>query len=110
MYSLKHVLLNYRTAFFTVQRESDREQKMITANRQTKKVCSGDNLSKITGMELCAELQYPNASLKADAPYFPMTGPVSAGISLHKRDSHASYNLEYKFVKVCYSVTELSIA
>jgi hypothetical protein len=55
-------------------------------NRQTKKVCSGDNLSKITGMELCAELQYPNASLKADAPYFPMTGPVSAGISLHKRD------------------------
>lgn len=89
-----------RTAFFTVHRESEREQKMITANRQTKKVCSGDKLAKITGLELCAELQYPNASLIADAPYFPMTGPVSAGLTLLKRDTHASYNMEYKFVKV----------
>ena len=73
---------------------------MITKNRQTKKVCSGDKLSKITGLELCAEIQYPNASLKADAPYFPLTGPISAGITLHKRDTHTSYNLEYKLVKV----------
>ncbi|XP_071162849.1 uncharacterized protein [Mytilus edulis] len=95
----KMEVFNIKTAFFTVHRESEREQKMITANRQTKKVCSGDKLAKITGLELCAELQYPNASLIADAPYFPMTGPVSAGLTLLKRDTHASYNMEYKFVK-----------
>ncbi|XP_063427202.1 apolipophorins-like [Mytilus trossulus] len=95
----KMEVFNVKTAFFTVHRESEREQKMITANRQTKKVCSGDKLAKIIGLELCAELQYPNASLVADAPYFPMTGPVSAGLTLLKRDTHESYNMEYKFVK-----------
>ncbi|XP_052103584.1 uncharacterized protein LOC127737090 [Mytilus californianus] len=95
----KMEVFNVKTAFFTVHREVEREQKMITANRQTKKMCSGNKLAKITGLELCAELQYPNASLIADAPYFPMTGPVSAGITLLKRDTHESYNMEYKFVK-----------
>ncbi|CAG2186504.1 unnamed protein product [Mytilus edulis] len=95
----KMEVFNVKTAFFTVQRESESEQKMITANRQTKKVCSGDKLAKITGLELCVEVHYPNASLKADAPYFPMTGPVSAGVTLLKRDTHESYNMEYKFVK-----------
>ncbi|KAJ8316557.1 hypothetical protein KUTeg_005894 [Tegillarca granosa] len=48
----------------------EREQQMITENRKTKTVCTGDKMAKITGLELCGEVQFPNASLKADAPYF----------------------------------------
>jgi hypothetical protein len=73
---------------------------MVTLNRQTKKVCTGDKLSHIAGLEVCGEMSYPNASLTADAPYFPLTGPLSAGITLYKRDSHSSYKMEYKFAKV----------
>lgn len=89
-----------RTSFFTVHRDETREQKMITQNRQTKKLCTGDDLSHVTGLELCGEISYPNASLKADSPYFPLTGPLTAGVTLYKRDSHTSYKMEYKFGKV----------
>ena len=73
---------------------------MITDNRQVKKVCSGGPLAKITGMELCGEVQFPNASLKTDAPYFPFTGPSSMAVTLNKRDTHTSYKLESKFITV----------
>ena len=89
-----------RTSFFSVHRDETREQNMITQNRQTKKLCTGDKISHVIGMELCAEISYPNASLKTDAPYFPLTGPISGGVTLYKRDSHTSYKMEYKFVKV----------
>lgn len=89
-----------RTSFFSVHRDEIREQKMITDNRQTKKVCTGDRLAQLSGLEMCGEISYPNASLKADAPYFPLTGPLAAGITLYKRDSHKSYIMEYKLAQV----------
>lgn len=73
---------------------------MVTKNRQTKKICTGDTLAQVSGLEMCGEISYPNASMKSDAPYFPLTGPVRAGITLYKRDSHNSYKMEYKFAKV----------
>ncbi|XP_052103665.1 uncharacterized protein LOC127737174 [Mytilus californianus] len=94
-----------KTSFFTVHRDETREQKMITQNRQTKKLCTGDKLSHVTGLELCGEISYPNASLKADSPYFPLTGPLTAGVTLYKRDSHTSYKMEYKFGKTKSVVT-----
>lgn len=83
-----------------VHNEEEREQKMITDNRQVQKLCSGANIARITGMELCAEMQFPNASMKSDSPYFPFTGPVSAEISLNKRDTHTGYKLESKLISV----------
>ncbi|XP_076095776.1 uncharacterized protein LOC143066849 [Mytilus galloprovincialis] len=95
----KTEIFEAKTSFFTVHRDETREQKMITQNRQTKKLCTGDDLSHVTGLELCGEISYPNASLKADSPYFPLTGPLAAGVTLYKRDSHTSYKMEYKFGK-----------
>ncbi|VDI44373.1 Hypothetical predicted protein [Mytilus galloprovincialis] len=95
----KTEIFEAKTSFFTVHRDETREQKMITQNRQTKKLCTGDDLSHVTGLELCGEISYPNASLKADSPYFPLTGPLTAGVTLYKRDSHTSYKMEYKFGK-----------
>ena len=83
-----------------MHRDTEKEQKMITDNRQTKEICSGKKLATITGLEMCGTLQFPNASLKADAPYFPLTGPVSMEIALFKRDSHKSYKLESNIINV----------
>jgi hypothetical protein len=60
---------------------------MITDNRQDYSACSGSKLAKITGLELCAELSFPNASMIENAPYFPLTGPIRAGFTLYKRDN-----------------------
>ena len=92
---------NYiRTAFFTVHRDVDKEQKMITTNRQTKRLCSGADLSKIVGLELCGELEFPNASMEENAPYFPLTGPVNMGLTLYKRDAHTGYRFQAKSIHV----------
>ena len=89
-----------RSSFFTVHRDLEREQNMITENRQEHRSCSGDKIARITGLEICGELQYPNASLVANAPYFPLTGPVKAGITLLKRDSLSGYKFEARSIHV----------
>ncbi|XP_062611985.1 uncharacterized protein LOC134273791, partial [Saccostrea cucullata] len=95
----KMEIFSLKTAFFTLHRDVEKEQKMITKNRQTLKTCSGLNLAKITGLRLCGEMQFPNASLEANAPYFPLTGPMNMDLSLVKEDSHKSYNVEARFSK-----------
>ncbi|XP_056009974.1 uncharacterized protein LOC125679922 [Ostrea edulis] len=93
----KMEIFSLKTAFFTVHRDAEKEQKMITKNRKTHKTCTGSYLSKITGLKLCGEIQFPNASLEVNAPYFPLTGPVNIDLSLLKVDSHKSYNVEARF-------------
>ncbi|XP_061171948.1 uncharacterized protein LOC133181472, partial [Saccostrea echinata] len=95
----KMEIFSLKTAFFTLHRDIEKEQKMITKNRQTHKTCTGFKLAKITGLKLCGEIQFPNASLEANAPYFPLTGPVNMDLSLVKEDLHKSYNVEARFTK-----------
>ncbi|XP_062611984.1 uncharacterized protein LOC134273790, partial [Saccostrea cucullata] len=95
----KMEIFSLKTAFFTLHRDAEKEQKMITKNRQTHKTCTGLKLAKITGLRLCGEMQFPNASLEANAPYFPLTGPMNMDLSLVKEDSHKSYNVEARFTK-----------
>lgn len=78
----------------------EREQKMTEDNRQSLAYCSPEKIVTITGLELCAEVSYPNTSKKSDAPYFPITGPVSAGIYLYNRDTHVKYRMEAKSMHV----------
>ncbi|XP_045158693.2 uncharacterized protein LOC123524511 [Mercenaria mercenaria] len=91
-------IIDIKSSFFTVHRDIEREQKMITENRQSLSYCSPEKVVTVTGLELCAEVEYPNASMKADAPYFPMTGPVSAGVYLYNRDTHVKYRMEAKSI------------
>ena len=100
---------HFRSSFFTIHNNLEKEQKMVTENQQTKRLCSSDKLVTITGLELCGELQYPNASMKSDAPYFPMTGPVTAGVYLYNRDTHRKYKMETRFLHVSISPDILSV-
>ena len=84
----------FRTQFFIVHRNEEREQQMLTDNRKEVSKCmGGKTLEKLLGLRLCADVSYPSTS-KADAPHFPLTGPISASIALHKVDNHKSYDFE----------------
>ena len=100
------LILNFRSSFFTVHQDKELEQKMITQNRQAMALCSGENVARITGLELCGELQFPNASLFDEAPYFPLTGPVSMTVSLNKRDTFTGYKFEARSIHVSINISE----
>lgn len=77
---------------------------MITENRQEHTACTGDKMAKLTGLEICGEVTFPNASLVENAPYFPMTGPVKAAITLYKRDkTMKGFKLEARSIHVSIS-------
>ncbi|KAL8597069.1 hypothetical protein ACOMHN_057558 [Nucella lapillus] len=95
----KMELLEMSSEFSIVHNKVEKKQKMITENRQTVKLCTGQAASRITGLELCGEVQFPNASSRQSGPYFPFTGPSSLSLALYKRDTHTSYKLFAKRVE-----------
>ncbi|XP_070194611.1 uncharacterized protein [Littorina saxatilis] len=92
-------ILDVRTKFFILHNKAESEQKMITGNRKEFEICTGSIGSKISGLELCGQLQFPNASMLSAGPYFPLTGPSSVSLVLHKRDSHSGYKVLAKRVE-----------
>ncbi|KAK7501815.1 hypothetical protein BaRGS_00006901, partial [Batillaria attramentaria] len=95
----KMEIFDIRSEFAIVHNTVEKEQKMITDNRQTIKLCTGDMAARVVGLELCGELQYPNASTTENGPYFPFTGPTSLTIALYKKDTHSRYKLLAKRVE-----------
>lgn len=96
-------MLYFRSEFFTIHRETERRQNMITQDRREHVICTGDKLAKMSGLELCGEVSFTNASLIENAPYFPMTGPINAGITLYKRDtSMTGYKIEARSTHVSF--------
>ncbi|KAL4235950.1 hypothetical protein ACF0H5_004338 [Mactra antiquata] len=91
----KMEIFDVRSSFFTVHRDTEKEQKMPSIKRKFVDYCSPSKLVTITGLELCAAVDYPVAE-KADSPYFPLTGPANAGIYLYKRDIHTKYTMAAK--------------
>ncbi|XP_050402855.1 uncharacterized protein LOC126819071 [Patella vulgata] len=89
----KMEVLDIKSSFFTIMGDVEKEQEMIKNNYKTRSFCSGKKMADLTGVELCGELSYPNASMVDAAPYFPFTGPVSMSLILHKRDTHSGYKL-----------------
>ena len=94
----------FRTAFFSLNGDSVREQKMLERERKSIELCSGSRLASVTGLELCSQLNYVNASMRDDAPYFPFTGPLSFELALFKRDTHKTYKLLAKRTQVMNSI------
>ncbi|KAK3093078.1 hypothetical protein FSP39_010780 [Pinctada imbricata] len=94
----KTEILSVKSSFYTVHRDEEREQNMITENRKSHQLCTGSKLAIMTGLELCGVMEFPNASMKADAPYFPLTGPVSAEVAMFKRDTHKSYKIQSNLI------------
>ncbi|XP_071088621.1 uncharacterized protein [Haliotis cracherodii] len=92
----KMEILDVNTRFFSIHGDQEKTQDLVTGNRKKLELCTGTRLATITGLELCNEFQWPNASMVDDAPYFPFTGPFSQSLILYKRDTHTGYNFMAK--------------
>lgn len=56
------------------------------------------NFEQQLGTKLCWNLQYPNASMVPESPFFPLTGPSRLQVALHKTDpTLTTYQLRYKW-------------
>ncbi|XP_012938713.2 uncharacterized protein LOC101848113 [Aplysia californica] len=95
----KMEIFSARSKFFILHNDMEQEQAMIKENRKEFKVCSGDQLSILSGVELCGELSFANASVAPTGPYFPLAGPSSGTLTLYKRDSHKGYKIFAKRVE-----------
>ena len=89
-----------RSEFSIIHNEVEKKQSMITENRKSFELCTGNVAARIFGLELCGELKYPNATTVSTGPYYPLTGPTSLSLFLYKRDTHSGYTLLAKKVEV----------
>ncbi|XP_071116773.1 uncharacterized protein [Haliotis cracherodii] len=89
----KMEILDVNTEFFSIHGDQEKKQDLVSGNRKKLELCTGARLATITGLELCNEFQWPNASMVDNAPYFPFTGPFSQSLVLYKRDTHTGYKL-----------------
>ncbi|XP_046557704.1 uncharacterized protein LOC124266908 [Haliotis rubra] len=92
----KMEILDVNTEFFSIHGDQEKKQDLVTDNRKRLELCTGARLATITGLELCNEFQWSNASMVDAAPYFPFTGPFSQSLVLYKRDTHTGYKLMAK--------------
>ncbi|GFO07586.1 apolipophorin [Plakobranchus ocellatus] len=95
----KMEIFDARSKFFIVHNNVEQEQKMVAVPKEEYNLCSCSKLADITGAKLCGHISYPNASMQSDSPYFPLTGPSSASLVLHKTDTHSGYKLFAKRVE-----------
>ncbi|KAI8787576.1 apolipophorin [Biomphalaria glabrata] len=82
----KMEIFNAKSQFFIVHNEVEKEQEMIKTNYKQYKWCT-----EILAVEFCGDVQFPNASTMADAPYFPLTGPVKVNVMSFRKDTHTAY-------------------
>ncbi|CAG2063265.1 unnamed protein product, partial [Timema podura] len=75
------------------------ELRGVVEDKERHKACTPQILSTLTGMQLCGELSYRNASRFPDSPYFPLTGPFILSVSADKTDVFDSYELNYRGVR-----------
>lgn len=87
----------YRSKFFITYRGQEKEQSMPSEGRFEVQRCVGRSMIKAFGVEMCAELSLPKLTTP-DGPWFPLTGPVTAALTLNKRDSFTKYHMEARLV------------
>ncbi len=87
-------IFDFQSKFFISHRNADREQRMIVADRTELNKCTGNYFERVTGLELCSTLSYPDLYPQQGAPWFPLNGPVSASVILTKKDSYDKISFE----------------
>lgn len=88
----------FRSKFFITYHGSEHEQSMPTEGRFEVHRCVSESLVRTLGVEVCADLSLPRLT-RPNGPWFPLTGPVSASVSLNKRDSLSKYHMEAKVIR-----------
>lgn len=74
---------------------SGNDRLMGHAQRENFHSCGSQTVALITGMQLCTDISYANASSSRNAPYFPLTGPANYVLDLKKVDNFDSYEFKY---------------
>ena len=87
-------IFDFQSKFFISHRNVDREQRMILEDRLNINKCTGATFEKVTGLELCGTLSYPDLYPRQGVPWFPLNGPVSAAIILNKKDTYDRISFE----------------
>ncbi|CAM1325217.1 Uncharacterised protein PB.777, partial [Pycnogonum litorale] len=91
-------ILDVQTNIYLIHKDVERSQMGVHEDRTEVHSCTGIKMAKITGFKLCGDVQYPNASLKYESPYFPLTGPTKFAIYLEKTDRKmTSYQFDATF-------------
>ena len=95
-----NMVLHFRSQFFVVHRESDREQQMISEGRVEKDYCIGGKLEDALGIKICGEIAFPTLRPKDGQPWFPFNGPLTGKMFVQKEDTHTGYHMEAKLISV----------
>ena len=99
-------IFDFQSKFFISHRNVDREQRMILQDRLNINKCTGATFEKVTGLELCGTLSYPDLYPRQGAPWFPLNGPVSAAIILNKKDTYDRISFEATLMQEKVNKTE----
>eukprot|EP00106_Octopus_bimaculoides_P004762 XP_014772204.1 PREDICTED: uncharacterized protein LOC106870588 [Octopus bimaculoides] len=95
----KMEVINVKSDFFIVHRKTEEKQKMIQKNSVNKSRCTSAAFGKITGLEVCMQVQYSNASMEKQSPFFPLTGPVVLKLDVSNKDLPKGYRMEAKLIQ-----------
>lgn len=87
-------VFSLESSFFAIHGDQERRQNMIDDNRIDRSFCMGHTFARITGVDICGEIQLPNTTSVDDAPHFPFSGPLRMSINVLKRDTHTGYKFE----------------
>ncbi|CAI9743195.1 apolipophorins-like [Octopus vulgaris] len=95
----KMEVINVKSDFFIVHRKTEEKQKMIQKNSMNKSKCTSAAFGKITGLEVCMQVQYSNASTEKQSPFFPLTGPMVLKLDVSNKDLPKGYRMEAKLIQ-----------
>ncbi|XP_014669654.1 PREDICTED: apolipophorins-like [Priapulus caudatus] len=93
-------ILDVSSKIYSVHQEGEVEVVGVVEGRTDETLCTGDRLARFLGMQLCAEVAFPNATLQEAAPWYPFTGPSRVAITLEKTDkTFTDYQFEARWQK-----------
>lgn len=87
--SRQSFFLCYRSKFFTLHRNEEREQVTPPARTYTISHCTPNIVNDATGLKTCAHLSLPKHH--ANAPNWPLHGPMSAQLFITNSDVPEGY-------------------
>ncbi|CAH1244201.1 CTD-3088G3.8 [Branchiostoma lanceolatum] len=94
----KMEIVNVQSKLFLINQDQEREVRGVEADRVDESACTGTWGIETFGLQMCGEVQYPNPRLEDETPYVPLTGPMSASITLNKADAGLdSYVMEARY-------------
>jgi hypothetical protein len=91
-------ILDVKSEIFLLHNKAEVKQDNTKNAKVLKSSCSSESVLKVLGYELCGAVSFVNATADSASPYFPLTGPVSAGLTLHKKDVPKGFRLIGKLI------------